>query len=78
MLPRPALDLACWPAAAVPGGPAGRREASIRVIQTSSSPTTQRAQTRISTSTLCPAQAATSVAGTPELSRHVTPECLRS
>ncbi len=34
--------------------------------------------TRISTSTLCPAHAATSMGGTPELSRQVTPEWRRS
>jgi hypothetical protein len=41
-------------------------------------PATHLAYVRISTSTLCPAQAATSVGGTPELSRHVTPEWRRS
>jgi hypothetical protein len=55
-----------------------RSVASIRAIRTSSSPATQRAYTRSCISTLCPAQAAISVGGTPELRRHVMPECRRS
>jgi len=56
----------------------GRSVASILAIHTSSQPATQRAWTRISISTLCPAHAAISVAGTPEFSRQVIPEWRRS
>ena len=55
-----------------PGKPAptGKGAAQpIREIHTSSSPATHRAQTCSSISTLCPAQAAISVGGTPEFSR---------
>lgn len=46
----------------------------MRVIHTSSRPVMHRAWTRIRTSTLCPAHAATSGGWTPELNRQVTPE----
>jgi hypothetical protein len=49
----------------------------MRPIQTPSRPAAHRAQTRMSISTQWPAQAATSVAGTAELSRQVIPEWQR-
>ncbi len=56
----------------------GRQTGALAIThETSSSPVIHSLQARISTSTLCPAQAATSVGGTPESSRQVTPKWRR-